>query len=43
MAAALLVHLGVEPVEAVAQVRAARPGAIETPEQLRFVLEDAGR
>jgi protein-tyrosine phosphatase len=42
MAAALLVHLGVAPGDAVTQVRLARPGAIETPDQLRFVMESAG-
>jgi ADP-ribosyl-[dinitrogen reductase] hydrolase len=35
--ARLLVELGMEPAEAIARVRAVRPGAIETPEQERFV------
>jgi ADP-ribosyl-[dinitrogen reductase] hydrolase len=39
IAARLLVELGMEPAEAIARVRAVRPGAIETPEQKRFVLE----
>ncbi|WP_210202530.1 protein-tyrosine phosphatase family protein [Alsobacter soli] len=43
MAATLLVHAGVAPEAAVALVRAARPGTIETAEQLRFVLEEAPR
>lgn len=38
VAARLLVELGVPPQVAVAKVRAARPGAIETAEQLRYVL-----
>jgi protein-tyrosine phosphatase len=38
VAARLLVELGVQPGEAVARVRSARPGAIETPEQLSYVL-----
>ncbi len=38
VAARLLVELGVPPQDAVAKVRAARPGAIETAEQLRYVL-----
>lgn len=38
VAARLLVELGVQPGEAVAGVRLARPGAIETPEQLSYVL-----
>jgi ADP-ribosyl-[dinitrogen reductase] hydrolase len=36
--ARLLTELGMEPAAAVAQVRAVRPGAIETPEQERYVL-----
>lgn len=36
--ARLLVELGVSPSEAVARVRAARPRAIETREQLNYVL-----
>ena len=39
IAARLLVELGMDPAEAIARVRAVRPGAIETPEQKRFVLE----
>jgi ADP-ribosyl-[dinitrogen reductase] hydrolase len=39
IAARLLVELGMEPAEAIARVRAVRPGAIETPEQERFVRE----
>ena len=39
IAARLLVELGMEPAEAIARVRAVRPGAIETPEQERFVLK----
>lgn len=35
--ARLLVELGMEPATAIRQIRAARPGAIETPEQERFV------
>ena len=38
VAARLLVDLGVAPHEAVRTVRAARPGAIETADQLRYVL-----
>ena len=38
VAAKLLVELGAEPQEAVAQVRAVRPGAIETPSQRDYVL-----
>lgn len=38
MAARLMVELGVEPTRAVAEVRKARPGAIETPAQERHVL-----
>lgn len=41
MAATLLVQSGVEPALAVERVRAARPGAIETDAQLRFVLHGA--
>jgi ADP-ribosyl-[dinitrogen reductase] hydrolase len=36
--ARLLIELGMEPTAAVKQVRAVRPGAIETPEQERYVL-----
>ncbi len=39
MAAKLLVAFGVPPVEAISQVRAARPGALETAEQEAFVLD----
>ena len=39
VSARLLVELGVAPVEAIRQVRRARPGAIETPAQERYVLE----
>jgi ADP-ribosyl-[dinitrogen reductase] hydrolase len=38
IAARLLVELGAEPAAAIRQVRAARPGAIETAEQARYVL-----
>jgi len=38
IAARLLIELGVAPDEAVRRVRAVRPGAIETPEQLAYVL-----
>ena len=38
IAARLLVELGMEPQAAIRQVRAARPGAIETREQERYVL-----
>lgn len=38
VAARLLVELGMAPQEAVDAVRAARPGAMETPEQLQYVL-----
>lgn len=37
VAARLLVELGIEPAEAIARVRAARPGAIETSAQARHV------
>ena len=37
-AARLLIELGVAPLDAVARVRAARPRAIETADQLRYVL-----
>lgn len=39
VAARMLVELGVEPGEAIRRVRAARPGAIETDEQERYVQE----
>jgi ADP-ribosyl-[dinitrogen reductase] hydrolase len=39
IAARLLVELGMDPAEAIARVRAVRPGAIETREQERFVRE----
>ena len=38
IAARLLVELGMEPKKAIASVRAARPGAIETSDQEKFVL-----
>jgi ADP-ribosyl-[dinitrogen reductase] hydrolase len=38
IAARLLVELGMEPAKAIASVRAARPGAIETSAQEKFVL-----
>ena len=38
VAARMLIELGVAPQEAVTQVRAARPGAIETSAQLRYVM-----
>ena len=38
IAARLLVELGMEPTKAIASVRAARPGAIETRDQEKFVL-----
>lgn len=38
IAARLLIELGMEPKKAIASVRAARPGAIETSEQEEFVL-----
>jgi ADP-ribosyl-[dinitrogen reductase] hydrolase len=38
ISARLLVELGIEPKTAIAIVRAARPGAIETSEQERFVM-----
>lgn len=37
IAARLLVELGIEPAEAIRQVRQARPGAIETSEQAHYV------
>lgn len=43
IAARLLVEIGVPPDEAVARVRSARPHAIETREQLRYVLALAQR
>jgi protein-tyrosine phosphatase len=36
-AACLLLGFGQEPDAAIAAVRAARPGAIETPEQMAFI------
>jgi ADP-ribosyl-[dinitrogen reductase] hydrolase len=36
--ARLLIELGMEPTTAIRQVRAVRPGAIETPEQEEYVL-----
>jgi ADP-ribosyl-[dinitrogen reductase] hydrolase len=38
IAARLLVELGMEPIKAIASVRAVRPGAIETTEQEKFIL-----
>jgi len=38
VASRILVERGVAPREAIAAVRAARPGAVETPEQERYVL-----
>jgi ADP-ribosyl-[dinitrogen reductase] hydrolase len=38
IAARLLIELGMKPTKAIATVRAARPGAIETSEQESFVL-----
>lgn len=38
IAARLLIELGLPPAEAIARVRAARPGAIETAEQERHLL-----
>jgi ADP-ribosyl-[dinitrogen reductase] hydrolase len=38
VAARLLVEMGLEPAAAIAAVRQARPGAIETPEQEAHVL-----
>jgi ADP-ribosyl-[dinitrogen reductase] hydrolase len=43
ISARLLVELGVAPPIAVAQVRAIRPGAIETPAQERYVLNLASQ
>jgi len=43
VAACLLVHLGASAETAISCVRAARPGAIETPEQEAFVARYAGR
>jgi len=41
IAARILVEFGVEPADAIAAVRTARPGAIETAAQERFVLSRA--
>lgn len=38
IAARLLIELGMEPITAIAKVRAVRPGAIETSEQMTYVL-----
>nr|WP_264185419.1 dual specificity protein phosphatase family protein [Roseicella aerolata] len=38
VAACLLLEAGIAPGQAIAMVRAARPGAIETPEQEGFVM-----
>ncbi len=43
VAARLLVEIGVPADEAIARVRAARPGAIETHDQMRYVLALATR
>lgn len=42
VAARMLVELGVDPAEAIRRVRAARPGAIETSEQERYVRQPLG-
>lgn len=42
LAARILVEFGTEPAAAIAQVRALRPGAIETPAQASYVLDRAG-
>jgi len=39
VAARLLIEFGVEPEEAIARVRSARPGAIEMPQQEAWVLK----
>ena len=39
VAARLVVDMGLSPAEAVQQVRSARPGAIQSHQQLRYVLE----
>ena len=41
--ARLLIELGMEPATAIRQVRAVRPGAIETREQEKYVLGIGGR
>ena len=41
VAAAILVRLGVRPGTAIARIRATRPGAIQTTEQVRFVWDFA--
>jgi ADP-ribosyl-[dinitrogen reductase] hydrolase len=41
VAARLLVELGLEPGAAMARVRRARPGAIESIEQVRYLLDGA--
>ena len=43
LAARLLVEFGLEPEEAIAQVRGARPGAIETKEQEQYIYECKSR
>jgi ADP-ribosyl-[dinitrogen reductase] hydrolase len=43
VAARLLIELGLDPADAVARVRAARPGAIETAAQACHLLARAGR
>ena len=42
IAARLLVELGMEPATAIANVRRVRPGAIETDDQEKFVLNLGG-
>ena len=37
-----MVELGMDPAAAIASVRAVRPGAIETSDQERFVLDIIG-
>jgi ADP-ribosyl-[dinitrogen reductase] hydrolase len=39
IAGRLLVEIGMDPMKAIASVRAARPGAIETTEQEKFILK----
>jgi ADP-ribosyl-[dinitrogen reductase] hydrolase len=43
VAARLLVELGVDPDQAIAEVRAARPGAIQVPEQEAYVRRQRTR
>ena len=42
VAACLLIELGIDPQEAIARVRGARPGAIETQDQESYVLNHLG-